>query len=213
MRIVRSAVERASTSVERPRDLDGVARRRVRRRAGSGRGVPATSASLKKAPPSPARRLARASSRGAARSSPARRTAPSGPNDLHVAAGPAELRAGDAQEVLVLARLHDPDGDPGDRPARARRARRRPAPRSWLADGEVGDDGGDATATATATAAAIVMRGAKAHALAQGVADAADGLDQARPAARLGLAAQVADVDVERVRARSRSRSPRRARR
>ena len=81
---------------------------------------------------------------------------------------------------------------PGRAARRARRRRRRPTRAT--------------TATATAAAAATsVSRRAEAHCLAQRVADAAHRVDQARLAARLGLAAQVADVDVERVRAEPKS--------
>ena len=48
----------------------------------------------------------------------------------------------------------------------------------------------------------------EAHRLAERVADAADGLDEPRLAVRLGLAAQVADVDLERVRGRAEVEAP-----
>src|SRR6516165_5213103 len=62
------------------------------------------------------------------------------------------------------------------------------------------------TASATATAEESAMRARKLivrrSRVAQGVADAADRVDQARSAAVLGLAPQVADVDVQGVRRR-----------
>ena len=66
----------------------------------------------------------------------------------------------------------------------------------------------DASTTARATAAAAASARRVRLGSAQRVSDAAHRLDQPRPAVRLGLAPQVADVDVERVRCESEVVSP-----
>ena len=145
---------------------------------------------------------------GSVPASPGARQRPSARDDLHVPDSPAERRVdGGAGTPAPAARREL-------RRRAARAARRRPEP-TQLRPGR--------RSRRRATRArprarrplppTSVSRRAEAHRLPQRVADAAHGVDQARLAVRLGLAAQVADVDVERVGARSRSRSPRRARR
>ena len=64
-----------------------------------------------------------------------------GTEDLDVAAGPAQLGAGDAEEELVLARADDADRDaPDDLGPVGERIVHLPA--QLAADGEVGDDRG-----------------------------------------------------------------------
>src|SRR4051794_24465474 len=84
-------------------------------------------------------------------------------------------------------------------------------PRRTLRTATYTDADATAIATATAAAARIVSRARKltgGRSLPQRVPDAAHGLDQPRLAAGLGLAPQVADVDLERVRRRPEVEAP-----
>ena len=74
-------------------------------------------------------------------------------------------------------------------------------PRSSLRTSEVDDDRRERRPPRRPRPRRRAPAGGEGSRLAQGVADAADRVDQPRLAARLGLLAQVADVDVERVRA------------